>query len=208
MDNEIAYPRDSPVDTLWAVVAGAVLATVGGFVATQLEGVMRRRERERSAALMFGEILSALGTLTAVASGARAHGEPYGPFTLRVIRAAQREIETYERNRATLYDLRDAEIRIRIHVLMVQVSLALDGVSKSSLQIAADQAVLDDADRDAAKAAAVREHQDASSRGRETAFEYVMTVASEINSLVVALQPLAKVDFSELKKFSGNPYAE
>jgi hypothetical protein len=204
----VHFPLDSPSDTLWAVVAGAILATVGGFVATQVEAMMRRRERERSAALMFGEILSALGTLTLVAQGARARGEPYGSFTLRLIRAAQREIETYERNRATLYDLRDAEIRIRIHALMVQVSLALEGVSEASMQIAAAQAILDQSGPDDAKLPAVRARLDELSRTREEAFEYVMTVAGEVNALVAALQPLAKVDFSELKKFSGNPYAD
>ena len=104
---------ESPGGTLWAVAAGAVLATVGGFIATQLEAYVRRRERERSAALLFGEILSALETITAVAQQARSHGEPYGPLTLRLIRAAQRETETYSANRTLLYDLRNAEIRIR-----------------------------------------------------------------------------------------------
>jgi hypothetical protein len=204
----VDLPLGSPVDTLWAVVAGAVLATMGGFVATQLEAVMRRREREKSAALMFGEILSALETLTAVAKGTRARGEPYGPMTLRVIRAAQREIDTYERNRATLYDLRDAEIRIRIHVLMVQVSLALQGVSEMTALIAADQTALEDSNQEGATFTRLQERQEELSRAREAAFGYLMTVATEVNSLVAALQPMAKVDFGELKKFSGNPYVE
>src|SRR5262249_52990888 len=38
-------------ETLWAVVIGAVLATAGGFAASQLEAYLRRRERERNAAL-------------------------------------------------------------------------------------------------------------------------------------------------------------
>ena len=46
--------------TLWAVGIGAVLATVGGFAATRIEEVFRRRERERGAALLFGELLSTI----------------------------------------------------------------------------------------------------------------------------------------------------
>jgi hypothetical protein len=41
-------------DTLLAVVIGAVLATVSGIAATQLEAYLKRRERERDAALLFG----------------------------------------------------------------------------------------------------------------------------------------------------------
>ena len=37
----------SNFDTVWAVILGAVLATLGGFAATQFEQLMGRRERER-----------------------------------------------------------------------------------------------------------------------------------------------------------------
>ena len=51
---------DADQGTVWSVVAGAALATVGGLVAGQIENRLRRREREQSAALLFGELLSAL----------------------------------------------------------------------------------------------------------------------------------------------------
>ena len=190
-----------------AVAVGAVLATVGGFVATQLEAAVRRRERERSAALMFGEILSALQTITEVARETRLRGEPYGPFTMRLIRAALRETETYERNRATLYDLHNAEIRIRIHVLLVQVGLALEGVSETSSQIAALQAMLEEALQGDDRQATLQARQESLLATRETSFEFVLTVATEFRSLIAALQPLAKVNFDDLKRFSGNPFS-
>lgn len=199
---------EAPGETLWAVVVGAVLATLGGFVATQLEGFVRRRERERAAALLFGEILSALETLITIAHQARAHGEPYGPFTLRLIRAARREIETYERNRGTLYDLRAAEIRIRIHVLMVQVTLGLEGVTESSAEIAGVEAALSDLGPDAARRAAAEARRAGILAAREAAFEALQEATGETRALVAALRPLARVDFEALKRFSGSPYAE
>ena len=199
---------ETPGETLWAVVIGAVLATLGGFVATQLEGFVRRRERERAAALLFGEVLSALETIITIANQARQHGEPYGPFTLRLVRAARREIETYERNRGSLYDLREAEIRIRIHVLMVQVTLALEGVSDSTAEIAVAQDALAELASDHPKLAAMRQRLEGLTGGREAAFLAMQEATEETKALVEALRPLAKVDFEALKRFSGNPYAE
>ncbi len=199
---------EAPGETLSAVVIGAVLATLGGFVATQLEGYVRRHERERASALLFGEILSALETIITIANQARQHGEPYGPFTLRLVRAARREIETYERNRGSLYDLRDAELRIRIHVLMVQVTLALEGVSDSTAEIATAEEALADLAPDHPRLAAARERLEGLTGGRESAFVAMQEATEEAKALVAALRPLAKVDFEALKRFSGNPYTD
>ena len=49
--------------TLLAVILGAILATIGGFVATAMERYLDRREKEQNAALFFGEILSSLAII-------------------------------------------------------------------------------------------------------------------------------------------------
>src|SRR5580704_4579749 len=98
-------------DTVWAVVLGAVLATLGGFLATQLEGYFRRRERERGSALLFGELLTVIALLLKISDESRGRGDPYGPLTMRLLRGVQREAETYDRNRESLYDLRDGSLR-------------------------------------------------------------------------------------------------
>jgi hypothetical protein len=199
---------ESPNETVFAVVLGAILATLGGFLATQLERRLHRRERERGAALLFGEVLSALETITAIAGEARKRGDPYGSLTLRLIKAAQREIETYERNRASLYDLQNSEVRIRIHVAMVQVRLALEGVLDASLRIDEAHSKLrrtapEDPDHlDAIRLLKILEPE------RDTAFAFTATAAGELKALVKALQPIARVDFEALKRFSGNPYEE
>jgi hypothetical protein len=182
-------------ETLWAVVIGAVLATLGGFAATQLEAIMRRRERERSAALLFGEILSVLDLITTMANEARGRGEPYGPLTMRLLRAVGREIETYDRNREALYDLRNAKVRSQIHALMVRITLALEGVSDATSQIAlADSAAgvtgLDDGARGRTLA-----RLDELFEAREAAFDFAVETVAGVPPIVAVLQPLAKQTF-------------
>lgn len=118
-------------ETLVAIVLGALLATISGVVANQLEVFFRRRERERSAALLFGEVLSTLRVILEGAESTRHIGEPYGPVTRRMLHAARREIDIYDRNREALVDLRDAGLRVEMHALMVRIAMSLDGVIDS-----------------------------------------------------------------------------
>ena len=123
--------------TIGAVVVGALLATLGGIGVSQVEAWLRRRDRERTAALLFGESLSGLRLLLENAQRARGIGEPYGPFTLRLLRAARREIDIYERNRESLLDLRNPALRVDIHVMMVSTAMSLDGIIESAIGSAA-----------------------------------------------------------------------
>src|SRR5205809_7458268 len=97
--------------TLLAVGVGAVLATIGGFIATILEARLHRRDRERTAALTFGEILASLRVLIRAAESSHGIGDPWGQLTMRLFRGARREVDAYERNRTALADLRDTNLR-------------------------------------------------------------------------------------------------
>ncbi len=118
-------------ETLVAIVLGALLATISGVIANQLETFFRRRERERSAALLFGELLSTLRVILENAESVRHIGEPYGPVTRRMLHAARREMDIYDRNREALVDLRDAGLRVEMHTLMVRIAMPLDGMIDS-----------------------------------------------------------------------------
>src|SRR5262249_58881748 len=93
-------------ELLLGVVLGALLATAGGFTERQVERAVQKREKEHSAALLFGELLSAMRVMMRLGNEARGRGDPFGPVTLRFVRAVQREVEIYNRNRETLIDLR------------------------------------------------------------------------------------------------------
>src|SRR5512140_832285 len=119
-------------DTLLAVVIGAALATVGGVLAGQIEFHQIRRERERNAGLLFGEVLAGLNMILQLAKEARGRGEPFGPITMRILKAAHRETHIYERNRELLFAVRDAKLRARTHILLLQMSLTLDAIFEAS----------------------------------------------------------------------------
>src|ERR1700761_2737134 len=115
-------------NTLIAVILGAVLATVGGFGATMLERFLDKRERQRNAALFFGEILSSLVIILRFADQTKKIGEPYGPITMRMLRSARGELDIYDRNRENIFDLNDGDLRARIQTLLIRLSMPLDGV--------------------------------------------------------------------------------
>lgn len=115
-------------DTLAAVVLGAMLATISGVIANGVEAFMRRRERERAAALLFGEVLSTLMIVLDGATAARTRGDPYGPITRRLLHTARREFDIYDRNREALMDLRDPTLRADLHRQAMRIVLPLDGI--------------------------------------------------------------------------------
>jgi hypothetical protein len=124
-------------ETLLGVIIGAVLASMGGLVSGRFEQHLRRREREQSAALLFGEVLAGLRLALRLGNEARGRGDPYGRITLTFLQAALRETQVYERNRETLFDVRDAELRAETHLLLLQISLTLDGFFETTQALAA-----------------------------------------------------------------------
>jgi hypothetical protein len=191
--------------TLWAVILGAVLATISGFLATQLEALIRRRDRERTAALLFGEVLSVLELITTLANEARGRGEPYGPMTMRLLRALRREIETYERNREALYDLRDAKVRGQLHALMVRVTVSLEGIDETSTQITlTETAVLSMAPDDPVRTQSLA-RLEALLDNREGAFDFTVETMARAPTILAVLRPLAKQDFGVYASMVRNP---
>ena len=165
-------------ETITGVVIGAILATLGGFAASQIEHYIRRRERERSAALLFGEILFSLRLILRVADQSRTRGEPYGSLTMRMIKAAQGEIEIYGRNREALFDLRAADLRAEMHVLFVQMALTLDGVVESELD------------------------------ERPRAFSFALSLCDDIAPLIERLGKIAKYSFEAHEAMGRKDYLE
>lgn len=159
-------------DTLAAVVLGALVAAVSGMIANQFEARLRRRERERSAALLFGEVLSSARIMLEGAAAARGRGEPYGPVTRRMLHAARRELDIYDRNREALMDLRDPALRADMHRLAIRVAMPLDGL----LDSLRDPAGRDDASRD-------------------RAFEFMMDSVGQLPALTARLGKVAGVGF-------------
>ncbi|MDB5445562.1 MAG: hypothetical protein JWQ97_879 [Phenylobacterium sp.] len=115
-----------PFNPLAGVALGAVLATVGGFIATQVQAALDSRRRRRNAALLCGEVLAAVERILTAAKPPPGASATLGPVTLRLLRAARREVDVYERNREHIFDLPDADLRARVHSFVVRLSIPLD----------------------------------------------------------------------------------
>ncbi len=194
-----AFDFISNLDTLTAVVAGAVLATAGGFIGTQIEHRVDLRRRERQAALFFGEIMSLLGVTVGSAKRARGIGDPYGPVTMRLLRMIRRELDVYDRNRERLFELRDPAMRARIHTTLLRTMMGVEGALESAAEAADLQTELQtNPDMPEAR----REHLEARLaerlRLRDGGFDFLVEASEQAGRLTKELEPIARVDFEKL----------
>ncbi len=188
---------------LVAVVVGAFLATIGGYLASQIEHQMRRKEREKSAALLFGDILASLRLILGLADQARHRGDPYGPVTMRLVRAAHREADTYDRNRESLFDLGDPVIRARTHTLLVRLTLALDGVLDAHEQVHAARLALGTEPRSEAVTHRLEERLQLNTTDREDSFGFAVSLGEEIGALLDDLKEIAGYAFDAHQQVVG-----
>jgi len=183
--------------TLIAVILGAILATIGGFVATALERILDRRERERYAAMFFGEVLSTLAIIVRFADETKKIGEPYGPVTMRMLRSARSELDIYDRNRETLFDLRDADLRARIQTLLIRLSMPLDGVIEATEDLKNMQAQLK-AQSDPAEREELQARIGIDEARRESAYVFIVETAAQLKSVITGLEPVARHSFERI----------
>jgi hypothetical protein len=181
---------------LWAVILGAVLATAGGFAATQMERYVEHRRRERNAALFFGELLTMLQIIFFHAHNTHGRGDPFGPVTLRMLKSARKEIEIYDRNRELLFDLRHGELRARIQNLIIRIAMPLEGIFDATDEIRRSEDTLRDAGAiprpDLESRIASLEQQ------RDGGYEFIMETAEDLPRIVHDLEPLAHHSFRNL----------
>lgn len=194
----------SNFNTLWAVFLGAILATLGGFVATQAEWILERRRRERNAAIFFGELLTTMNIILTIADETRAVGDPYGPITLRMLRSAVKEVDIYNRNRETLFDLRDAELRAKIHTLVLRIVMPADGVFDTTNEIAHVETLLKAPSLSDADRAELEARVERLKLSRVTSFDTVVESSTQLKSVVRQLEPIAKSSYENLDKVVRN----
>lgn len=188
------FDASSSQSALWAVILGALLATVGGFAATQMERIVEQRRRERNAALFFGELLTTLQIILRFTHNTHGRGDPYGPITLRMLRSAGKEIEIYDRNRESLFDLRHAHLRARIQTLIIRMTMPIEGVFDASTEISNYEMQLK-GELGADTRAEIERRVAELRQSRQNAYEFIMEMAADIPSIVNDLKPLAGHDF-------------
>jgi hypothetical protein len=188
----------SNFSTLWAVVLGALLATLGGFAATQLEWYVEGKRKQRHAALFFGELLSTLFIILDIARDTKKRGDPYGPITMRMFNQARGEIELYTRNRETLYSINNPELRARIHTIILRISSPLEGIFDTTREVVDAQQQLKSAPLSAEDRTELEERIARLQQLRESGFEFAMENVDQIRPLVRQLEPLAQHNFDRM----------
>jgi len=196
--NKAVFDMVSNLDTLLAVVVGAVLATTGALLAEVVQDRLNRKRREREAARFFGEILSNIDRIIVTAIRSHGIGEPWGPVTRRLFRTALREAQVYDRNRERLFDIRDMELRARIHSHMITKTFPVDAIVEYCADLDhLEDAIIDDA---AAPGTGRRDKIDARiAQLRDALVNALAALENEVKvtpDLCAGLEKLAGVSFS------------
>ena len=193
MTNEI-FDAASAQGALWAVVLGAILATLGGFAATQLESFVEHRRRERNAALFFGELLFTLQVILHFVNDTHGRGDPFGPITIRMLKSARKEIDIFDRNRESVFDLRDADLRARLQTLIIRMTMPIEGVFEATNEVNEMLAQLKGATESEMRAELEERIVDVRGQ-RDRGYDFIMEVAGELPQVVRDLEPLARHSF-------------
>lgn len=184
------------LDTLLAVIVGAVLATGGAMVAELVQDRLGQKRKERDAARFFGEILATVDLVLDRAIGSMAIGERWGDVTLRLFRTALNEAAIYERNRERLFELRDMQLRQDIHVHFLTEMVPLVALNENSREIAALEKDLKHGDAlSDERRKIIEEDLEDLRETRETALRAIIAEHAKTEAICKRLEPLANVTF-------------
>lgn len=123
------------LDTLIAVIIGAILATFGALIAELIQDRSNRKRRERDAARFFGDILMTIDQILNFTFNSQKIGDRWGRATMRLFKTALREAAVYERNRERLFDLHDIHLRSSIHSYFLMKTVPLEALIETDEKI-------------------------------------------------------------------------
>lgn len=184
------------LDTLLAVIVGAVLATGGAIVADIIKERAGRAHRQRDAARFFGEILTSIDQVLDVAIGSQSIGDRWGSITRRLFRAARDEAGVYERNRERLFEIQDMNLRFRIHEHFLRKSIAIVAVLEYCAE-AEEAGTMREAQNDLTGDQRKALEAELADR-REAALAAILEERAKTRSITLQLEKLAKVKFGDL----------
>ena len=196
-----AFDFLSNLDTIWAIVAGAILATTGGLIATQLEHRFDTKRRERESALFFGEIMTMVRMTAEAAERARGIGDPFGPVTMRLLLMVRRELDVYDRNRERLFELKDPIMRAHIHRTLLRTMMGVEGTIESANEAAElEDEILSSPDMAPQRLEVLTRRMEDQKERRNLSFDFLNEMSQSAVDLAKKLEPIARVDFDTLLK--------
>ena len=185
------------LDTLLAVILGAVLATGGALLAEIIQERLWRKRKERDAARFFGEVLTSIDALVDLALSSQKIGKPWGRVTQRFFQTALREAAIYERNRERLFEIRDMQLRFDVHAHFLRETVPITAVLEQTDAIEAAERQLADETLTGAARAALEADLAQEIRDRDLSLEAVIYRRERSSELITRLQTLAPVTFDQ-----------
>ena len=184
------------LDTLLAVIIGAVLATGGAMVAELVQDRLGRKRKARDAARFFGEILTSVDRVLERAVGSLKFGDPFGSVSKRLFRTASEETSVYERNRERMFDIHDIELRRLIHTHFLEQTVPLVAMLEYWDDVDAIEKELaeDDQMSEARRAAKLNELEQIKDQ-RRVALASVVQQRDQTTDISAMLEPLADLKF-------------
>ncbi|MEM7328117.1 MAG: hypothetical protein AAF437_05210 [Pseudomonadota bacterium] len=190
------------LDTLLAVVVGALLATGGALVAELVQDRLGQKRRERDAARFFGEILASVDLILARAFRSLELGERWGDVSRRLFQTALDEAGIYERNRERLFEIRDMELRRLIHVHFLTEMVPLTALLDNCRDINALEKELQVGVFSSSEHKKLLEQELSDLKeARERTLENIRDEHAETEAICQQLEPLAGVSFIHAETF-------
>lgn len=184
------------LDTLLAVVVGAILATGGALVADMIKERAGRTQRERDAARFYGDILISIDQVLDAAFASQAVGDRWGAITRRLFRAALNEAKVYERNRERLFEIQDMDLRFRIHEHFLRKFVSMIAVLEYCDEVAAiENTIAHESHLPEDRRQRLQVELSAYNTAREAALSAVLDEHAKTRSVTLELEKLAKVRF-------------
>jgi hypothetical protein len=121
-----------------------------------------------------------------------------------MLRSAVKEVDIYNRNRETLFDLRNAELRARIHTLVLRIVMPADGVFDTTNEIGHVLSLLKSPGLTLDDRAELDERLERLKASRVSAFDTVVESSAQLKSVVRELEPIAKYSYENLDKVVRN----
>lgn len=119
------------METLAAIVVGAMLATLGALFAERIQDSRKKKQRQEDAANAIGIIITTiLGSLHMFVRS-RSFGDQWGTITDMYLQNGLRQMRWFEENRHRLFDLADVSFRREILAELLGLDFPLQGLIRA-----------------------------------------------------------------------------
>ncbi len=187
------------LNTLIAVFIGAILATGGALVAEIIQERTNRNRQERDAARFFGDILLSIDQIISFAFRSQAIGDKWGNVTIRLFKTAMKEATVYERNRERLFDIRDMQLRSRIHSHFLTETFPIEAMIENTQEIASLRQTLDSDIKPSKKQTTIANARIAElEAARDTGLAALAREHARTTEICSQLEKIAKIKFDTI----------